>query len=335
MFFILHGENELERSEQIADFKRKIGDDSVRDLNVTVLDGRKVTLGELRHAADAIPFLADKRLVVVEGLLARLTAGKGKAGEGEEAPSGASKEFLNGLLAYLPQLPDSTRLIFVEAQSLKENHPVIKLAARQAGKTVLEFKPPPPADLPRWIGARAKKQGGAIEPRAALLLSTLIGNDLRRLDQELIKLITYVDAQRPVTEKDVTLLVADAGQSSVFDMVDALGKRNGQLAMRELRRLIDRGESPLGLLAMIVRQFRLLIQVKEMQGRGAPPDQIVKTLGVHPFVAKKIGEQARAFRDMEQLESIYRRLLDIDVEIKTGQTPDVLALDLLVAGLAG
>jgi len=335
MFFILHGENELERNEQVADFKRKIGDESVRDLNVTVLDGRKVTLGELRHAADAIPFLADKRLVIVEGLLTRLTAGKGKTGEGEEAPSGAGKEFLNGLLAYLPQLPDSTRLIFVEAQSLKETHPVVKLAARQEGKTVLEFKPPPAADLPRWIGARAKKQGGVIEPRAALLLSTLIGNDLRRLDQELIKLITYVDAQRPVTEKDVTRLVTDAGQSSVFDLVDALGKRNGQLAMRELRRLIDRGESPLGLLAMSVRQFRLLIQVKEMQGRGAPPDQIANTLGVHPFVAKKIGEQARAFRDVEQLESIYRRLLDIEVEIKTGQTPDVLALDLLVAGLAG
>ncbi len=334
MFYILHGDNELERSEQIADFKRKIGDESVRDLNVTVLDGRKVTLGELQHAADAMPFLADKRLVVVEGLLTRLTARRGKSDEAEDAPSGAAKDYLAALLTYLPRLSESTRLVFVEAQPLKETHPIMKLARQQGGKTVLEFKQPAADELPRWIASRARGHGGAIEPRAAGLLSQLIGGDLRRLDQELIKLITYVDAQRPITAKDVAQLVADAGQSSVFDMVDALGKRDGRTAARELHRLLDRGENPLGLLAMIVRQFRLLIQVKEMQGRGAPPDQIAKDLNMHPFVARKIGEQARVFRDLEQLEQTYRRLLDIDVEIKTGQTPDVLALDLLVAGLA-
>ena len=85
---------------------------------------------------------------------------------------------------------------------------------------------------------------------------------------------------------------------------------------------------------MIVRQFRLLIQVKELQEDTLPPDAIARQLGLHPFVAKKIGEQSRNF-SLAQLETIYRRLLDIDVEIKTGQTSDVLALDLLVAGLAG
>ena len=89
MFYILHGENELERSEQVADFKRKVGDESVRDLNVTVLDGRKTTLSELQHAADSIPFLADKRLVIVEGLLARL-AGRGKAKGGDDGDDAAA-----------------------------------------------------------------------------------------------------------------------------------------------------------------------------------------------------------------------------------------------------
>ena len=132
----------------------------------------------------------------------------------------------------------------------------------------------------------------------------------------------------------MTLLVADASTSSVFDLVDALGKRDGQRAAHELHHLLDQGENPLGLLAMIVRQFRLLILVKELQARHLPPEAIAKEIGQHPFVVKKIGEQAHAFRDSAQLEQIYRRLLDIDVEIKTGVTPDVLALDLLVAGLA-
>ncbi|HTP08435.1 MAG TPA: DNA polymerase III subunit delta, partial [Anaerolineae bacterium] len=81
MFFILHGDNEFEISERVADFKQKIGDESMRDLNITVLDGRKTTLSEVQHAADAIPFLADKRLVIVDGLLTRLASRKAKDGD--------------------------------------------------------------------------------------------------------------------------------------------------------------------------------------------------------------------------------------------------------------
>src|SRR5512135_179369 len=104
MFYILHGDNEFEISERVADFKQKIGDESLRDLNITVLDGRKTTLGEVQHAADAIPFLADKRLVIVDGLLTRLASRKAKDGD---APSGAAKDFLNGLIDYVPRLPDT------------------------------------------------------------------------------------------------------------------------------------------------------------------------------------------------------------------------------------
>lgn len=336
MFYLLHGENELERTEQVADFKRKVGDESVRDLNTTVLDGRKTTLSELQHAADAIPFLAEKRLVIVEGLLARLASRKSKSGddpEDDSAPTGSAKDFLNNLVAYLPNVSESTRVVFVEAQTIKPTHAVLKLALKQTGKTVIEFPQPQAGELTAWILKRAKKHGGEIDRAAATKLAAMIGGDLRRLDQELEKLITYVNAQRTVTEKDVVLLVTDSGLSNIFDMVDAFGRRDGKKAARELHHLLDQGDNPLGLLAMIVRQFRLLIQVKELSEQSLPPDTMAKELKLHPFVVKKIGEQARNF-SLPQLETIYRRLLDIDVEIKTGQTSDVLALDLLVAGLA-
>src|SRR5512139_893559 len=334
MFFILHGDNELEISERVADFKQKVGDESLRDLNITVLDGRKTTLSEVQHAADAIPFLADKRLVIVDGLLARLASRKAKDGD-EAVPSGAAKDFLNGLIDYVPRLPDTTRLVFVEFQPLNPKHQLIKLAGQQKGKTVIECRQPAAAELPRWIIDRAKKRGGSIEPAAAQRLAALIGADLLRLDTEINKLITYVNAQRPITEKDVNLLVSDASASSVFDLVDALGRRDGQRAAHELHHLLDQGENPLGLLAMIVRQYRLLILVKELQARSLSPDAMAKELGQHPFVIKKLNEQARNYRDSTQLETIYRRLLEIETEIKTGQTSDVLALDLLVAGVAG
>lgn len=339
MFYLLHGDNEFEISERVADFKQKVGDDTLRDLNITTLDGRKTTLSEIQHAADAIPFLADKRLVIVEGLLTRLASRKAK--DSDEAartgtpPAGAAKDFLNGLLAYVPNLPDTTRLVFVEFQTLNPKHQLIKLAEQQKGKTVIECKQPAASELPRWISERAKKHGGSIEFAAARRLGVLIGGDLRRLDSELNKLITYVNAQRAITEKDVNLLVSDASTYSVFDLVDALGKRDGQRAAHELHHLLDQGENPLGLLAMIVRQYRLLILVKELQGRGLAPDAMAKALGQHPFAIKKINEQARLYRDLAQLEKIYHRLLEIETDIKTGQTSDVLALDLLVAGVAG
>ena len=334
MFFLIHGDNEFEISERVADFKQKIGDDSMRDLNITVLDGRKTTLSEVQHAADSIPFLADKRLVIVEGLLTRLASRKAKDSS-DDAPSGAAKDFLNGLVDYVPRLPDSTRLVFVDFQPLSAKHPLIKLAEQQKGKTNITCPQPAVGELPRWITDRAKKDGGSIEFTAAQRLAALIGGDLRRLDSELNKLITYVNAQRSITVKDVNLLVSDASTSSVFDLVDALGKRDGKRAVHELHHLLDQGENPMGLLAMIVRQYRLLILVKEMQGRSLSPDAMAKELGQHPFAIKKINEQARNYRDITQLEAIYRRLLEIETEIKTGQTGDVLALDLLVAGVAG
>jgi DNA polymerase-3 subunit delta len=334
MFYILHGDNEFEISERVADFKQKVGDESLRDLNITVLDGRKTTLSEVQHAADAIPFLADKRLVIVAGLLTRLASRKAKD-DAEAAPAEAAKDLLNGLIDYVPHLPDTTRLVFIEFQLLNPKHQLIKLAEQQKGKTVIECKQPAVGELPHWIIDRARKHGGAIEPGAAQRLAALIGSDLRRLDSEINKLITYVNAERAITTKDVDLLVSDASTSSVFDLVDALGKRDGKRAAHELHHLLDQGENPLGLLAMIVRQYRLLILVKERQAQNMTPDAMAKELKQHPFVIKKLNEQARNYRDITQLETIYRRLLDIETEIKTGQTSDVLALDLLVAGLAG
>jgi len=94
MFYVLHGEDEFSRSEVLAEMKAKMGDPAMADLNTTFLEGRKVTLAELMHTCDTVPFLADRRLVIVEGLLTRLQGrGKGKADKGIEHPTW-KKEYL-------------------------------------------------------------------------------------------------------------------------------------------------------------------------------------------------------------------------------------------------
>ena len=327
MFYLFHGEDEFSRSETLADFKKKMGDPGLVELNTIVFDGSKVTLGELQHACDSVPFMADRRLVIVEGLLTRLEP-RGR----ERARSAWQKEYLEKLTQYLKRLPDTTRLVFVEDKSIGKSNPVHRLALADERGHVKEFEPPQRKTLNRWIEQRVKKKGGQINPAAVETLAAFVGNDLRLLDQEIEKLVTYVDGARPISEDDVRLLVSYVREANVFEMVDALGQRNGQRAAKLLHQLLDDGEHPLRLLGMIIRQFRIMIQVKELSGQGVSQRDIAARLRLHPFVVKKAVRQAMNF-SMKQLEAIYRKLLDTDVAIKTGQMNEVLALDMLVVGL--
>lgn len=327
-FYVFHGEDEFARAETLADFKERFGSADMVDLNTAVLAGRKLTLAEVRHKCDAVPFLAERRLVIVEGLLTRLMPRKGGA------LSKAEQAFLDDLIDYLPGLPETTRLVFIEKEALPASHPVVKLAKREQRGYVKRFKLPDAKALPDWIEERARKQGGEIRRGAARRLAAVVGTDLRLLDQEIEKLVTYVNAERAITRDDVETLVPYSQDAVIFDLVDALGQRDGRTAAQTLHRLLEEGEHPLGLFGMIVRQFRLLIQVKELKKqKRATAKDVAGALGIHPFPARKLHSQATHFTEA-QLEMIYRHLSDIDVKIKTGKVEAEVALDLLVAGLA-
>ncbi len=326
-FYVFHGTDEFTQAETLADFKRKLGPPDTVDLNTTYLDGKRVTLGELRHACDTIPFLAEKRLVIVTGLLSHLSPRKGRK------LSAPQKEYLDALGDYLQTLPPSTRLVFMEDAPLPARHPILQLAKDTKRGFVKQFDPPQDKELPGWIVNRVHQYGGEIEPRAAHQIAAVIDSNLRLLDQEIQKLVTYTNAERPINADDVELLVPYTQDAIIFDMVDALGLRDGRTAARTLHRLLDDGEHPLGLLAMVVRQFRLLIQVKELKTQGMASREIAKTLKLHPFPTSKLYNQATHFT-ADQLETVYRHLLDTDVAIKTGEIEPEIALDLLVAGLS-
>ncbi len=327
-FYVFHGEDEFTRSETLSSFERRLGPADTVSLNTTTLDGRALTLAGLRHACDAIPFLAERRLVIVEGLLVTLIPRKG-----QHLPE-ARQRLLDQLTDYLPHLPPTTRLVFVEELTLSSNHPIVRLAQREPQGYEKRFSPPDTGSLPRWIGKRAQKHGGRIEPRASHQLAAVVGADLRLLDQEISKLVTYTGGSRAITAADVEILVPYSQDAVIFDLVDALGSRDGPTAARTLHRLLESGEHPLGLLGMIVRQFRLLIQVEELKSHGASPRDIADVLKIHPFPARKLHAQATHFTG-PQLEQVYRHLSDVDLAIKTGQMEPEDALDLLVAGLAG
>ncbi|MFZ1794710.1 MAG: DNA polymerase III subunit delta [Anaerolineae bacterium] len=336
MLYLFHGPNTLNRDEDIARMKAGLGDETVISLNFTALDAI-ATFKEIQAACDAMPFLADRRMIVVRGWL-------GKAGQGRKKNAKESEnDPISQLAKYLEELSDTTELILAEDGVLPDAHPISKATAALKKNNRAEVKLfELPADPVKWAIERAKAKGGILSREAAVALTTKLNrgnkNDrdhfdedsrmyLLKLDTELEKLVSFANG-REVTARDVEALVAGEDSADIFKFADAISQKETGAAMSEMRMILARGEFPLIVLTHIARQTRLLIQAKE--NAKLTPDAFAQAIGVHPFVAKKAMQQAGRF-SMPQLERAHIACMEADVAIKTGQMEDVAALEILVA----
>jgi len=330
MFYVLYGDDEFTRDQELARFRDRVLQDKAGELNVTVLEGENLNIQELINAASTPPFLAQRRLIIAKGLLARLGKPSLTAKEGTD-----SSPELKRLIDYLPNLPKTTRLFFVEDE-LPQTHPVLQLAQSLPTGHVRQYVRPDLRTtagrnrLSNWIRRRAQAKGAPIQESAISLLVNAVGNDLRRLDQELEKLAAYTGYRRTIARQDVHALVATSLESNIFALVDALGMRNQRAAIRELERLYAQDAGDLYILTMMARQIRLLIAVKDLTQVKAPRRQIRETLHIsRQFIVDKLLQQAPLF-EQQELSKILERLREIDEAIKTGKTSGKLALEILV-----
>lgn len=314
---LLHGNDEFAIAAHIEKLCAGLGDPSTADMNIARFDGRAgLDFEAFNTAANAIPFLAPRRVAV---LLHPISA--------FNTPDGRKK-----LTDLLDNLPPTTNLALAEFEELKKDHWLVKWAAAAGPKAgVHVYNMPKRWEMPRWIEGEAKKQGGAIAPDAAARLSEMVGEDTRIAAQELAKLLTYVNFARPVTMADVEKVSIVSAQGSVFELVDALGQGDGRKAQHVLHQLLE-DEEAFELWGMVIRQFRLLLQARELLDANASVSEVQKALGLHEFVAQKVTNQAKRF-SLETLEAIYHRLLEIDEGAKTSQVALDLALDTLVVQL--
>lgn len=324
VIYIFHGDDEFAIGQALTGIIAQMGDPSTAEMNITYLDGRSLNLDELVRTSRALPFLSNRRLVVVTDPLGSLKSNK-------------DREKFKNILA---GTPPTTALVvqitnpLVDARSRRsgKTHWLEKWAAEQQDKAFLrEYALPKGPQMANWIRQQAKESGGEFSHPAAALLGTFVGGDPRLAAQEIEKLLAYVNYQRPVEPDDVEYLVAYAGETSVFDMVDALGARNGREALRLLHHLLEE-DDPLRLFGMVVRQFRLLLLTRELLDAGNREADIASALKTPGFVARKLVGQVRSF-SLPQLEAIFHKLLDIDEAIKTGQIDGDVALDTLIAAL--
>jgi DNA polymerase-3 subunit delta len=316
--YFLFGNDEFAITRKLKDFDSDFTDPTSADMNTARLDARAMNENDLNTAVNSMPFLAKQRLVLLANPSAKYNN------------QAARKKFLE----FLEKAPDTTRLVMyeqVEARDV-EKHWLMKWAEKnQKMIQTRAFMLPRLKDMTGWIINETKQQGGQIEPRAADMLKDMVGVDTRQAGMEIAKLLAYVNWARQVNVQDVEAVCVVTSQQSVFDFVDALSNGNGKSAQHLLHRLLET-EDPFTLWGMVVRQFRLLIQAREiLNGRGSKED-VARALGVHPFVAEKTTGQAAHF-SIESLEAIYHQLLRIDEGVKTSQVTLDLALDTLVAEL--
>jgi DNA polymerase-3 subunit delta len=311
---LLHGTDELAISEAIGRLTSSLGDPANAEGNLSRFDGRAGLDFEAFHnAVSAVPFLAARRLVVLVHPTAAF-------------PSPEARRKLIGLL---DQVPPTSRVVLVEHEVLKPDHWLIQWVKGSGGRAEVQLHALPKSrEMAGWIIGETKKQGGRIEPPAAARLAEMTGEDTRLASQEIAKILTYVNYERPITVADVERVGAASAQSSVFELVDALGMGDGHTAQKVLHHLLE-NEDPHEFWGMVIRQFRLLLLAREIIEAGGSERQVQQALSLRDFVAQKVHRQAQRF-SLPALETIYHTLLEIDVGAKTSQVPLDLALDTLI-----
>lgn len=329
MLYLLHGEDDLRRGEWLSEMRRTVSlDEGLASLNTAVLDGRRVTPEELEAACGAAPFLADKRLVVVEGLASLLEPPKDDRRRKARVPNATEKR----IVEYLAAVPDSTDVVLAEGRDISAVN-AFAVAVAEAGGRLIGLPRPKidSQDLTRWVQERAKNHGSRLAPDALEQLLAYVGNDLRLLDSELAKLATYAEGQT-ISVDQVRQLVSYSREAIIFDLTDALGRRDARAALRKAHEMLDAGESSYGLLAKVASHVSTLLRARELLDRGTPSAAFAAELGGHPYVAQKTKEQARNF-SLPRLRDLHSAMLDLDWKVKTGKTEPEAALDWFLAAV--
>jgi len=343
MLIFLYGEDSFMSRLKLKELKEKY----LREVDklasgLKVLAGDKAAFSAIAEAVSPSSLLSKKRLIIIEDIFLN-----------------KDQAIFEKLLDYFTKRPSSDNIIIFWDSGLKtkkiKNIETAVLAGsggqdkplnkKQSGffkflakqKYAFVFNLLSNAQLAAWAKKQAAARGGKISAKAAEILVGLVGADGWQINNELAKLISYKAASKLTGEaeieiEDVQSLVRGNFSESIFALTDALSARNKALAAKLLNEQIEAGLSDGYLLNMFVRQFRILLLIKQAMADGLSQRQIASQLKLHPYVAQKGAEQARNFT-IAALKNILSRLAEIDYLAKSGRGDYLTSLNMLIAKL--
>ena len=276
-------------------------------VNYAYYEGKGTNPAELIDLAETMPFFADRRLIVVEN-------------------SGFFKNATPELADYIKNMPETACFLFVESEvdkrgkmykSVKDKGRAVEMG-RQDEKTLLY-----------WLAGMVKKEGKQIKESTARYLVAKTGTDMENLEKEMEKLFSYTLGQTEITVQDVDEICTTQITNKIFDMVEAVATKQQKRALHYYYDLLALKEPPMRILYLLSRQFKLLMEVKDLSGRGYEKSQIAKTAGLHPFVAGKYIKQCHSF-SKEELRSIMEEAANMEEMVKTGRLNDRMSVELFI-----
>jgi len=206
-------------------------------------------------------------------------------------------------------------------------------AVEAAGGVVERFERLAPGDVQPWISARAKLHGITLAADAMPALASAVGPDAERVEQELGKLAAYT-AGAAVTAADVRTLVSGAIEADVFELTQAVVRKDAKTAIGTLERLLADGNAVQQILALLLWQFRVLLFASAMR-TNADAERMAKAIRSTPFAIARATAYARRVTRADILRA-YEAIYATDQVIKTGRAEsDVAALTLCVLDLCG
>ncbi len=299
--YLFYGDEVFLHHRAVARLKTALLTGGAESFNLSEMDGEETAPEEVVRAARLVPVLAVCRLVVVRNI----PYFDQKPGLGSEL-----------LEAYLDAPSPSTCLVLQKAGPVDRRKKLYQLVTRRG--RAIDFTPLSAGDVARWVSREAKKSGAVFTREAMDRFLSSVPGGLQGVAVELGKVLTYVGEKERVTVDDVAAVVPPRREETIFQVVDAVGEGRFEAALEGIRFLTAAGESPLGILAMLARQIRLLLCAPDLAASGLAVPEIAARLQTKPFVIKKALAQAQNFHP-DQLAAALSKLLEVDADVKTGR----------------
>jgi len=313
--YIFHGTHHPHRERlirRLIERAREQGADAT--LDIQILDASETSPSEIAQQALTFPFFASRKIVWVKQAQVLAQKAKGPA-----------------LTRLLDGIPVHTALVLDIPEDLPQNHPFLEWARRHPERAYVRaaWIPKDLGTMLRWMEAVLKEDGGKATPQALLALYQQTGNDVQRAYMELQKMALYSQATgRAVTEEDVALLTLEGTPPNLFELGHALAEGRVEQALRLLHELLQR-ESPKNVWYLLLRHFRLLLILRELQEEGGDLYTWARTMRLPRGIVRRMAHQARMF-SLDALEALYRRFVDIEAAFRRFEITQEEALERVV-----
>lgn len=320
--YICYGPEKYRMREFIDYLLRKCVPEDLKEFAVNKYDLSETPLDDVLEDALTMPFMAERKVIIAGG--AAFLTGAKDSSKVEHRPE--------KLLEYMKAPAEfSVVILTVDADKLDERKKIVKLLKDNG--SIAPFAPLTADDLLQWVKRQADALSFRFEAGAAEALLLAAGTDLQALRSELEKLSLYAGNGGTASVEDVDRMVARTTEQDVFLLIDQIVRLKKEKAMTIFHELLLRKEEPIKIAALMTRQFRLLLQVKELERQGYSQQQMASQLGSHPYGIKISSEQARRF-SFEQLSGILGSLAELDYGMKTGRVDKTLGMELFILKLA-